>query len=101
VTNLKPESPQTTPTSPLVRSILLKTAAGSFSLKITAAGLGFINSILMARLLTPREFGIYAIIMAAAGLALLVLCQWTPEPDILDRLAIAQLCFLVTCYHDS
>jgi O-antigen/teichoic acid export membrane protein len=46
---------------------LLRTAAGSLGLKMGAAGLGFINGILLARLLGPAEFGVYSIVFSAVN----------------------------------
>lgn len=46
---------------------LLRSATGSFGLRVFGAGLGFINGILLARLLGPAEFGIYAIVIAMAN----------------------------------
>ncbi|MDH5633354.1 MAG: oligosaccharide flippase family protein [Gammaproteobacteria bacterium] len=50
-------------------SSLFRTAFGSFSLKVIAGGATFVSGILLARLLGPKEFGIYAIVMAAVTLA--------------------------------
>lgn len=50
-------------------SLLLKTAVGSFSLKLFGAGLGFVGGILFARILGPRGFGIYTLAMAVITLA--------------------------------
>lgn len=50
-------------------SNLLVTSLGGFTLKIGTAGLIFLNGILLARLLGPREFGIYSIISATVALA--------------------------------
>jgi len=55
--------------SELRGSTLLINAAGSFGLRISAAGLGFLSGILLARLLGPKELGIYAIAMASINLA--------------------------------
>lgn len=48
---------------------LIVTALGGFGLKIGAAVLGFVNGIIIARLLGPREFGIYTLLMATSALA--------------------------------
>lgn len=65
---LRPQ-PRTAPLSRLLAvfrgASLLRTAAGSLGLKIGAAGLGFINGILLARLLGPEEFGVYSIVLSA------------------------------------
>lgn len=55
--------------SELNGSVLFKNAAGSFGLRINAAGLGFLNGVLLARLLGPKELGVYAIVMASINLA--------------------------------
>lgn len=55
--------------SKLKKSDLIITALGGFSLKIGAAGLGFLNGIIIARLLGPSEFGIYTLLMATTSLA--------------------------------
>ena len=47
---------------------LIVTALGRLGLKIGAAGLGFLNGIITARLLGPREFGIYTLLMATTTL---------------------------------
>lgn len=49
-------------------SSLIITAIGGFGLKIGAAGLGFLNGVILARLLGPREFGIYTLLMATTML---------------------------------
>lgn len=46
---------------------LLRTAAGTLGLKVGAAGLGFINSILLARLLGPADFGLYSIVLSVVN----------------------------------
>lgn len=46
-------------------SNLFKSAFGSLVLKISAGGVMFLASIVLARLLGPKEFGIYSIAMAA------------------------------------
>lgn len=48
---------------------LLRTAAGTLGLKIGAAGLAFLNGILLARLLGPAEFGVYAIVLSTVEFA--------------------------------
>lgn len=48
---------------------LRKTAIGSLGLKIGAAGLGLINGVLLARLLGPAEYGVYAIALSGVNLA--------------------------------
>ncbi len=48
---------------------LIRTAAGSLGLKIGAAALGFINGVLLARLLGPAEFGLYSIILSIINFA--------------------------------
>lgn len=48
---------------------LLRTAAGTLGLKIAATGLAFLNGILLARLLGPAEFGVYAIALSAVNFA--------------------------------
>jgi O-antigen/teichoic acid export membrane protein len=48
---------------------LLRTAAGTLGLKIGAAGMGFFNSILLARLLGPAEFGVYSIVLSVVNFA--------------------------------
>jgi len=48
---------------------MLRTAVGTLALRVGAAGTGFINGLLLARLLGPAEFGIYAIVLSAANVA--------------------------------
>ena len=48
---------------------LLRTTVATLSLKIAGAGLGFANSILLARMLGPSEFGVYAVAMSLVNLA--------------------------------
>lgn len=48
---------------------MLRTAAGILGLKFGAAGLGFLNALLLARLLGPSQFGIYSISLAAVNFA--------------------------------
>lgn len=55
--------------SKIKSSGLIVTALGGFGLKIGAAGLGFLNGVIIARLLGPREFGIYTLMMATTTLA--------------------------------
>jgi hypothetical protein len=50
------------------QSTLLKTATGNLSLKVVAAALGLLNTILFARILSPAEYGVYLIAMAAVTL---------------------------------
>src|SRR5688572_18645880 len=60
---------------------LIRTGVGSLGLKIGAAALGFINGVLLARLLGPAEFGLYSIILSlinfAATLAVMGLPTFT------------------------
>lgn len=49
-------------------SYLIKTAFGSFGLKIAAAGIGFLSNIILARLLGPKDLGIYTLIISAIAL---------------------------------
>lgn len=58
--------------SALRGSSLLTTAVGNLGLKVGAGMLGFLNGVLLARLLGPGEFGNYALIMAVANLAAIV-----------------------------
>lgn len=58
---------------------LIVTALGGFSLKIGAAGLGFLNGIIIARLLGPREFGIYTLLMATTTLAATIATLGVPS----------------------
>lgn len=51
---------------------LLRAATGVFALRISAAGLGFANGILLARLLGPGGFGVYSIALSAANFAAIV-----------------------------
>jgi O-antigen/teichoic acid export membrane protein len=48
---------------------LIATALGRFGLRIGSAGLGFVNGVIIARLLGPRELGIYTLLMATTTLA--------------------------------
>ena len=58
---------------------LFRAAAGSLGLKMTAAGLGFINSIILARLLGPAEFGSYSIIFSIVNLAAAIAMLGLPK----------------------
>lgn len=51
-----------------MRSALFKGTAGSLALVVIAAGLGFINSILISRLIGVDAFGVYAVSMAGIGI---------------------------------
>ena len=67
---LTPQHTAPPPAKVLVRRFsLLRTAAGSLGLKVGGAGLGFINSILLARLLGPTEFGVYSIVLSVVNVA--------------------------------
>jgi O-antigen/teichoic acid export membrane protein len=46
------------------RAHLLRTGSGVFAIKIAAAGLGFINGVLLARILGPAEFGKYSLALS-------------------------------------
>lgn len=47
---------------------LIKTAFGSMGMKMTSKGLGFLNAILLAKLLGPSGYGIYAYVLALVSL---------------------------------
>lgn len=53
----------------VVKLKLLHTAIGSFCLKLAASGLAFLGSLLLARLLGVKEFGVYAMVMATINVA--------------------------------
>lgn len=43
---------------------LLRQVVGSLGLKMCAAGIGFVNSVLLARILGPSELGVYSIVLS-------------------------------------
>jgi O-antigen/teichoic acid export membrane protein len=51
-----------------LRQILIKGASGSFALKVSNAGLRFLMSLLLARLLGASGFGAYSLALAWAGI---------------------------------
>lgn len=51
-----------------LRARLIKSAGGTFVLKVTAIGLGFLTTLLLARVLGAAEYGAYAYAMAWLGL---------------------------------
>lgn len=48
---------------------LLRTASAALVLRVSGAGLGFVNGILLARLLGPSEFGIFSIALSVVNAA--------------------------------
>lgn len=57
---------------------LLKTAVGNAGLRVGSAGLGLLSSIVLARLLGAKEFGVYALVMAGVNLAATVAALGLP-----------------------
>ncbi len=51
-----------------LRARLIKSTGGTFALKVTATGLGFLTTLLLARVLGAAEYGAYAYAMAWIGL---------------------------------
>jgi O-antigen/teichoic acid export membrane protein len=47
---------------------LIKTAFGSMGMKISSKGLGFLNAVLLAKILGPAGYGIYAYVLALVSL---------------------------------
>jgi len=55
-----------------LRARLIKSTGGTFALQITATGLGFLTTLLLARVLGAAEYGAYAYAMAWIGLLVIL-----------------------------
>ena len=67
------------PFAQIRESTLFKTAVGSGSLKVVSAAVGFLSGVVLARLLGLKEFGVYALAMAAINLAATVAALGLPS----------------------
>lgn len=57
---------------------ILSGVAGVFGLKLAGASLGFMNGVLLARLLGPEEFGVYSLLLAAVNFVTVVVLLGLP-----------------------